>query len=374
MPDTQPVTDTTEAAFLKAGLLGIPPAAPAVTPVIETPVVEAAPAPTPEVTPVVTPQVLADVPSVTIPADAPINPYATVVDLAMGGQEPAPVWDEATLKPFEATFGTKDPAEITAKLEAASLLKTQYEQVAPVVEKINALPPASLKAFQLLMDGKIAEAQEHLRSTPDIVLGNKEAKNIPTEKLVDTYFPGKIKAEQWALLNDPEADQDVVDAIKTRVGLLKDAAVDLHEAKRAESANESVVKQAAEKQAYENYQSGVATALSTVKNSPLKGLVDQSLTESIQTGKFLSDFVQQDGVTPTKDAGTLYLWAKHGPRLMEAAETRGYNRGKTEATLEAASRQPSAPSSAKRTPGDTPVDQDPANMWKSVLMANPGRA
>lgn len=378
--DTQPVISEADAErnFLKTVLT--PNAVPA------NPAATAAPVSTPQVTPVVAPEVAAPVvaaPVVAPPVEAPViqdaapDPYASVLDTAFGAPVTPTTWDDPAKAVFKATFGHEDPVayktDIEAKLEQANLLKTQYDQVAPVVEKLNGLPPALKQAFALIMANKYTEAQDYIRNTPDAILQNKEAKELSEQQLVDTYLPGKLTKEQWATLNDPEADEDVKDALRTRVDILKAAAADLHENQRTSIINSRQTEEVAQKQAFDNYQAGVAASLANAKNSTLKGLVDPGTTEAIQTGKFLSDFVEADGVTPTKDAVTRYLWSKHGPKLMEAAETRGYNRGKVEATLEATSRQPSTPSSARRNPGDTPVDQDPHTMWKQILLGQVGR-
>lgn len=391
--DTQPVISEADAErnFLKTVLTpNAVPANPAATAaLVQTPQAAAAPTVTPAVAPIIetsatpTAPVVAAAPVVETPATIPVitpeapDPYASVLDTAFGAPAIPTTWDDPAKGVFKATFGADDPlaykAEIEAKLEQANLLKTQYDQAAPVIEKLNGLPPALKQAFALIMANKYTEAQDYIRNTPDAILQNKEAKELSEQQLVDTYLPGKLTKEQWATLNDPEADTDVKDALRTRVDILKAAAADLHENQRTAIINSRQTEEQAQKQAFENYQAGVAASLANAKNSPLKGLVDPGTTEAIQTGKFLSDFVEQDGVTPTKDAVTRYLWSKHGPKLMEAAETRGYNRGKIEATLEATSRQPSTPSSARRNPGDTPVDQDPNTMWKQILLGQAGR-
>jgi hypothetical protein len=222
--------------------------------------------------------------------------------------------------------------------------------------------------MQLALEGKAEDAQEYLKSLPKVALDSKESKDLDDRVLIDTYLPGKIKPEQWEALTDPEADEEVVDAIEARIAILRDTAAELHDKKRTEIVTEVAKRQEAEKAAFENYQKSVVETIANAKNSPLRLFMDDNVVNDVQSGGFLGRFVQQDGVTPTAEAATLYLKALHFDGAMKAAETRGYERGKQEALLEATSRQPSMPKGAYRDPGDQPRGLTEQDMINQILM------
>lgn len=286
------------------------------------------------------------------PAEVAADDVFAQAAAAFEAPAPTPTWDDNAKAAFKAEFGVEDPQALKTQLEQFGLVKEEYEKVKPIVEQINALPAGLLEAFNLALSGKVAEARQYLASTPEAILESRDPAKMTERELVDTHYPGKIKPEQWDMLNDPEADPEIVDALKTRIGLLKDAATD----KQTTAINAAKVRQEQEakarQDAFENYQRGVASTLAIAKESPLKGLLDKGTVEQIQNGSFLRTFVQEDGVTPTPEAATRLLWALHGPKLREAAEARGYARGKSEAALEAASRQPALAPGANRSAGD----------------------
>lgn len=272
----------------------------------------------------------------------------------------AATWDDNAKAAFKSEFGVEDPKELKTQIEQLGLVRDEYEKVKPFVEQFNNLPAGLIEAFNLALSGKVSEARQYLASTPEAILESRDPSKMTERELVDTHYPGKIKPEQWEMLNDPEADPEIIDALKTRIGLLKDAAVD----KQTTAINAAKVRQEQEAKArqegFENYQRGVASTLAFAKESPLRGLLDQGTVERIQNGTFLREFVQEDGVTPTPEAATRLLWAIHGPRIREAAEARGYARGKSEASLEAASRQPALAPGATRSAGSgQPAKADP---------------
>lgn len=288
----------------------------------------------------------------------PVDPYAAVVGSIVEEPKPALVWSDEAKALYKQTFGVEDPlahkAEIERQFTQAELLKKQLDEVTPIKQGIDAMPPAMQRAIQLALSGNVTEAQDYLKSLPKVALENKEAKDLDDRSLIDTYLPSKIKPEQWAMLTDPEADPDVVDALKTRIGILRDSAADVHDNKRTEIQRQYTAQQEANQKAFENYQQGIASTIANAKNSPLRAFLSDDVVSEIQTGNFLGKFVQQDGVTPTPDAATLYLRALHFEGSVKAAEARGYERGKQEALLEATSRQPAMPRGSGRDIGDTP--------------------
>lgn len=311
-----------------------------------------------------------EIPAIEAPATA--DPYAAVVE-AMLPTEAAPVtWNPESLNAFKGVFGAEDPvaykADIEAKLTAAELLKAEHDKVTPIVQAINGLPPAFQKALSLATEGKLAEAQQYLRELPSGVFQNKASKDIPQQDLVEQRFPGKIKPEQWAMLKDPEADPDMVDALKTRINILHESAAELHDKELEGIVKTQAQVEAENKARYEKYQAATASTISLAKNSPFAKVLDQGTIDRITTGQFLADFVEADGVTPKPEAATLYLWAKHGQKAVVAAETRGYNRGKSEGLQQATQRQPSLPPSQNRSTGDTPANPTDEDRMRSIVL------
>ena len=303
----------------------------------------------------------------------PTDPYATLLNDVLGEQKPAVVqWSDEAKNLFKQTYGVDDPvafkSEIDKKIAEAELLKKQYDEIAPFKEQLNTLPPSLYRAMQLALEGKAEDAQEYLKSLPKVALDSKESKDLEDRVLIDTYLPGKIKPEQWDALTDPEADEEVVDAIEARIAILRDTAAELHDKKRNEIVTEVAKRQEAEKAAFENYQKSVVETIANAKNSPLRLFMDDNVVNDVQSGGFLGRFVQQDGVTPTAEAATLYLKALHFDGAMKAAETRGFERGKQEALLEATSRQPSMPKGAYRDPGDQPRGVAEQDMINQILL------
>lgn len=342
---------------------------PAVTPVVNTP---AQPAPVAETTTVADPS-----PSTGSANSSPVtttaDPYATLLNDVLGEQKPASIqWSDEAKNLFKQTYGAEDPvafkAEIDRKIAEADLLKRQYEEIAPIKESLDKLPPSMYRALQLAFDGKIEDAQNYLKELPKVAFENKESKDLDDRMLIDTYLPGKIKPEQWEALTDPEADEEVVDAIEARIAILRDTAGELHDKRRNEAISEIANQKEAQKAAFENYQRGLAETIAVAKNSFLRALINDQVVSDVQSGGFLAKFVQQDGVTPTPEATTLYLKALHFDGAVKAAETRGFERGKQEALLEATSRQPSMPRGGYRDPGAQPQTATEQDMINQILL------
>lgn len=303
----------------------------------------------------------------------PTDPYSAVLNEMLGEQKPASIqWSDEAKNLFKQTYGVDDPvafkAEIDQKIAQAELIKKQYDEVAPIKESLDKLPPSMYRALQLAFEGKIEDAQSYLKELPKVAFENKESKDLDDRMLIDTYLPGKIKPEQWEALTDPEADEEVVDAIEARIAILRDTAAELHDKRRNEAIAEVAKQQEMQKAAFENYQNGLAQTIATAKNSSLRAFVTDQVVSDVQSGGFLGKFVQQDGVTPTPEATTLYLKALHFDGAVKAAETRGYERGKQEALLEATSRQPSMPRGGYRDAGAPPQSATEQDMINQILL------
>jgi hypothetical protein len=291
------------------------------------------------------------------PAEKPVavNPYDAAVAELLDGQPAEIEWTPEAKELFKKTYGADDPLAFKKTYEEkqaeADLYKKKYEEVAPVQEQLSKLPPAMYRALQLALEGDVKGAQEYIKTLPTLTLENKEAKDLTPRQKIDTYLPGKVKPEQWDLINDPEADEDVVDALKQRVAILDETASEMHERKRSEVQTQWQQEEAAKKQAFEQFQQGVAAAVANARTSSVRVFVDDNVVKKVQDGSFIFDYVQEDGVTPTPHALTQHLKALHYDNAVKAAEARGIEIGKKQATIESTSRQPTGPRAVNRDPG-----------------------
>lgn len=297
--------------------------------------------------------------------------YAKAVEAIVPATAQAPVdWTDDAKKAFKSLFNEEDPVNfkksIEERLTEAELVKNEYQKVSPLVQAFNSFSPALQKAFSLAMEGKANEAQEYLRDMPTTLFNTKSVEDIPQKDLINQYFPGKISNEQWEMLEDPESDEDLVDALETRIGLLHESAVEKYNKDVAAIVNEQKAIEENTKAQYEKYNSAVTSTISLAKNSPLGVLLDNGTKEQFSNGHFLSDFVEPDG-TPKPQAATLLLYARHGQKLIEAAEVRGYNRGRSEGLQEATQRQPSLPPWRNRSMGDAPKQMSDEDRVKQIL-------
>lgn len=302
-------------------------------PVVNTPTSEA----TPEVT----------------PGEVDANdPYAQIVEDSLRGPEAEVSFTDEELAKIEKIAGTRDLKDFVGKYstttEKASLLEAQVNEYSAIKNSLEALPPAFRRAFDMAMEGKIEKAQEFLRDLPTTVLTNKEAKNIPSNKLIPAYLGDKMTEQDFATMADPDTDPDVVDALKAKEKHYRDIAADLHERKRQEVLDAQKVESEARQAAIAKYNDGLAQSWATLKNSPYKALADQAFQQEFQSGAWTREFVQEDGVTPTPQAAMLLLKARHHDKLAQAKFDAGYKRGKADGEKGLISQAGSLPPTAGR--------------------------
>jgi len=304
----------------------------------------------------------------TAPASDPT--MDAILDTYAGKAASAPSWTPEAVAAFKATFGAEDPsaykADLERRIQEAELLKQEYDAVKPLAETINGLPPAVLEPLRLVMQGKVKEAKAYLASTPDVVLANKPADKCSDRELIDAYLPGKMSADKWEILGDPEADSDVKDAISEKVKILREAAEEKHTRTLEASRLSQEAEMAAREQAAAAYRANVAATITTLNSSPLKSLATKEFTEEISSGKYISRYVNPDG-SPTAEAATLHLKALTFDKAMEAAVARGLKQGREEGLLESTSRQPSMPATQRRTSGDPVQNQTEADRIRQMM-------
>lgn len=303
-----------------------------------------------------------------VPAE--VDPMADVVAGMVPSATPKIEATEDAKSYIKSVLGVDDlsayKTDMETKLTAADLAKAEYDKARPLIDGLNSLSPALQGAFAMAMQGKMAEAQEYLRSLPGAVFENKPSSEIPVKDLVEQYFPGKIKPEQWEALEDPEADEELKEVLTKRLEAYKEAAAEKHDKQLSDIANQHKTQAEADAARYEQYKTAVAATITQAQSTSIGKLLDQGTKEKLADGSFLSAFVEKDGVTPTKDAATLYLLAMNGQRLIQAADASGYKRGKEEGMLATTQRQPSLPPGG-RTVGDPPKQETAADEVNKVL-------
>ena len=292
-----------------------------------------------------------------------------ILDAYSGTTAPTPSWTPEAVAAFKATFGVEDPsaykADFEKRIQEADLLRQEYEAVKPLAETINSLPPAVLEPLTLIMQGKVKEAKAYMASTPGVVLANKTAEQCSDRELIDAYLPGKVSADKWDMLEDPEADADVKDALTEKVKILREAAEEKHSRTLENIKSKQEAEKTAREQAAVNYRANVAATLTTLNSTPLKSLATKDFTEAISSGQYISRYVNQDG-SPTPEAATLHLKALNFDKAVEAAYARGLKQGQQGGLLESTSRQPSVPATQRRTSGDPVVDQTEADALRAM--------
>jgi len=287
-----------------------------------------------------------------------VDPY----EAAFAEEQPAaPIeWDDKAKAAFKSVYGHDDPiafkAEIDTKVQQAELLKAEVDKLMPLKQQLEALPPSLKRALQMAQEGKANEAIDFLKGLPEGVFLDKEAKNIPSDKLIESYLPGKISKDDFAAVKDPDTDEDIKAAIELKIKHYREIAADMHERERQGLAAKLTESETQQKAAWDNYNTGVAKSLATLQNSNLKALVTSEFKESFQNGQLMRSLFKEDGFTPTEDAAKRLLWAYHGEKLADAKAKVAYSKGKSEGLLEATARQPGAPPINGRQTGGTPPD------------------
>jgi hypothetical protein len=309
--------------------------APEPTPAPETPTETKAETPTPEA-----PKAEAEV----------VDPYEAAALASLEGSDKPDPWTAEAKAALKSRFGVEDPLELEARINEAGLVKQEYDALLPIKQGIENLPPAVKNAFSLALSGKPEEALKYLKELPDGVFMDKEAKHIPSDKLIPMYLDGKMSKEDFDILKNPsDYDEDVVSAVKMKEKHFRDIAADMHERKLGEVRNAQVEAQAAQKAAYEQYNKSVAESIAHAKNTPLGVFATKEFEQEIHTGQFVRRFLKEDGVTPTTEGATLLLKALNYDNMVKAQYNVGYKRGKSEGTLDVANGKPGAPPVAGRS-------------------------
>lgn len=355
--------------------------APAATPApaAETPAAPVTPADAPAAVPT-TPSVVETPPAT--PAATEPKKEPTAAELAVRNMaEPSPaavVWDDGAKKILKDAWGVEDPvawkAQIDQQLAQVDILRQDATDGVAYKKAVESLSPAAAQFFKLELQGKKEEALAYIRSLPNEVLENKAAKDIAPRQLIDTYLKGKMTAEDYAAMADPDTEPSVVQALKEKEKHYAAIAADMHEAKLGAVAKENERQAAEEKAIHEATQKAQATAVAQAKNHPLtKAFVTPAVVDQYMSGQLArKQFVSEDGITPSAQQLTNLLKAEHFDEVMAAQKAYWYEKGKEDGAQVRTALAPSAGSGSGRAVASPPQEeQDPA---KKILQEVARRA
>lgn len=256
-------------------------------------------------------------------------------------------WDDSAKSLFEKTFGEKDPMAYleTRKQKDAEfeLFKKDAEEGRNLKAGFGRLSPAAQRALQLEMEGKDAVA--YLRSLPDTVLQNKEAKELTDKALIDTYKPGMISQEEWAAKASGDFDELNIDkdTLDYKIKSLRQMAEIEHEGKRGQLLSEVNQAEQSRSEFNENYNKAIAASYAAAQSNPiLKTFAEDAQTlESFRNGTLDKGLLTlDDGITPSPNKFTTLLKAQLFDRVTKLQYEVGFEKGRQAGLQELTSRMP----------------------------------
>ncbi len=306
-------------------------------------------------------------------ADAPAADDLTPEEKALAGVEDEsakPVeYSEDLRKALKELTGFDDPekfkSEWTSEREAARLTAEESKPLRDLKARLDKLSPQFRKGLEAEMR-KAGDGHRMLREGPDPEVLSKDPKRLSDKQVLEYVDNHGITEEDWATINDPDADPGVRDAIKKRISFLRqngeDAIRNLQEAAKADMEAE----QAAMATSQERWNKGIAAAIAKAKEGPMKSFVTAQHIEEVRSGRFISRFFEDDGVTPKPELLETIIKAEKYESAREAArkygEKKGYERGLAEQT----SGMPSAPRAPRTVAQPKTGGKNP---WVSTLDA-----
>ncbi len=262
-------------------------------------------------------------------------------------------WSDDEKKKFKDFFGHDDPKafkeEFSKTKEEHSAYGEENKQLKKLADRINKMDPHVIRALELEAQEKGA-GQKYLKGLPDVSILNKDAKKISDRDILDTYVPDHgISDEAWNMLGDEFADPETVTALKKRISFLRANAEDMHKAQQGSLAKEREAEEASRKEFDKRYGEAVDQTIAEAKNSPLGAFLTRAHENEVRSGKFISRFIQEDGISPTKHLMTTMLKAELYDSLKKAQE-KLYKRGKGDGMHEMMVGLPSKPKPGRSAP------------------------
>lgn len=327
------------------------------TPVVDHPAATAAAAAQPEVAPPV--------------VDTP-DPAADNWNKILNPEKPVEL-DDAFKTNFKNYFGADDPQKFKEHVNSLSterdLYKTKADELQQLSDNFSKLSPAAQRAMQLEWEGQ--DGVGYIRSLPDTVFRNKEAKELSSQQLIDTYEGGKVSPEEWQALKDGNFDDLNIskEALEYKVNTFRTVAEHKHEQQRQSILSELQAGNEQRKKTLDEYNRGIAEAIAEAR-AVLGPFVTEETITNYTNGKLVNGlFFQQDGI-PAKQSLTNALKAQLYDEYGARKEALGYKRGREEGILEANSKLPTGPSHSGRValdPAEINKQQEAGKSLRNIL-------
>lgn len=281
-------------------------------------------------------------------------------------------WNDEAKKLFKETFGAEDPlafkTDVEKRLAEAELNLADANDGRVYKKTVENMSPALQRAFQLELQGKKEEAIQYLRSMPDSLLQNKEAKSLTDKQLLDTYEPGQVSDEEWKAMETGNFDDLGVDerVLKHKVKTLRQLAERAHETKRASIQEDLRAQEAQIRQAQEMEQKAIAAAVAKAKNDPLtKAFITPQTIDQFASQQLLRDMLFDPSGVTSENQMTNLLKAKHFDEVMVAQKDYWYKKGLQDGAQEATAKVPSGPQGSGRAVASPPQQQP--DLARSIL-------
>lgn len=262
-------------------------------------------------------------------------------------------WSDDEKKKFKDFFGHDDPKafkeEFSKTKQEHSTYGEENKQLKKLADRINKMDPHIIRALELEAQEKGA-GQKYLKGLPDVSILSKDAKKISDRDILNAYVPDHgISDEAWEMLGDEYADADTVAALKKRIGFLRANAEDMHKAQQGSLSKEREAEEASRKEFDKRFGEAVDQTIAEAKNGPLGAFLTRAHENEVRSGKFISRFIQEDGISPTKHLMTTMLKAELYDSLKKAQE-KLYKRGKGDGMHEMMVGLPSEPKRGRSAP------------------------
>ena len=230
------------------------------------------------------------------------------------GQEPAK-WSDDSLKLFESTFGVNDPAAFKKEVEdvrgrVAVLETSEAESIKlrMLLENIERDHPVLAQAIMEASEGR--DPMAYVDSIPERKLIGKEAKDISTEVLVNTYLRDKFSdAEREAMRTGNADDLGVeIDALKAKYDMFRSVAEHMHNERAGAHKSRIATREAQQKAYREKYEASLNESIAVASRDPLvRSFLTKETIAAAKKGSFVEGAIYQEDGTLTPQAIALIV-------------------------------------------------------------------
>lgn len=130
------------------------------------------------------------------------------------------------------------------------------------------------------------------------------------------------------------------------LSFLRANAEDMHKERQGALKKEREAEESARKEFDRKYGEAVASTIADAKNGPLGAFLTRAHEEEVRSGRFMSRFIQEDGISPTRQLLTTMLKAELYDSMKKATE-KLYARGKGDGMHEMIAGLPANPKAGR---------------------------